>query len=158
MTHGYADYQDVFVEHLRESATGRLEYEYDSGWYPCDVREETVLVRGGLSETIEVVVTRHGPIVEGDPRSVGQRALTTRKTERAVCAAGFICLPSPGTAAHCPTLMLLSWQTHGQTCRERWKASRLTSLQPSPSLVRAKPLGCLAALQCIVGALGGARL
>ena len=69
MTHGYADYQDVFIEHLRERPDGRLEYEYEGSFYPADVRSETIAVKGRDEPvTIEVVVTRHGPIVEGDPR------------------------------------------------------------------------------------------
>ena len=69
MTHGYADYQDAFIEHLREQPDGRLEYEYEGGWYPADVRTELISVKGQSEPVeIEVVVTRHGPVVEGNPR------------------------------------------------------------------------------------------
>ncbi len=67
MTHGNADYQDAFVERFRERAGG-LEYQYRGGWYPADVRGETISARGGEDTTIEVVLTRHGRIVAGDPR------------------------------------------------------------------------------------------
>ncbi len=67
MTHGNADYQDLFIENFREAAGG-LEYEYRGGWYPADVRTEVLNCRGHEELTIEVVVTRHGRIVAGDPR------------------------------------------------------------------------------------------
>jgi acyl-homoserine lactone acylase PvdQ len=57
------------MEHLRETPEGRLEYEYERSWYPADVRTESISVKGRVEPVeIEVVVTRHGPIVEGDPR------------------------------------------------------------------------------------------
>ncbi len=43
----YADYQDAFIEHLREQPDGRLEYSFDGGWYPADVRTESISVEGG---------------------------------------------------------------------------------------------------------------
>ena len=49
MLHGvfrYADYQDAFIEHLREQPDGRLEYSFDGGWYPADVRTESISVKG----------------------------------------------------------------------------------------------------------------
>jgi penicillin amidase len=68
MTHGNADYQDLFIERFREGVGG-LEYEYRGGWYPADVRTEVVNCKGHEELTIEVVVTRHGRIVAGDPRT-----------------------------------------------------------------------------------------
>ena len=42
------------------------------GWLKADVRQESLRVAGGGATTvIEVVVTRHGPVVEGDPRRTG---------------------------------------------------------------------------------------
>ncbi len=67
MTHGNADYQDLFIEHFRE-ASGGLEYEYRGGWYPADVRLEVIDCLGHEPLTIEVVITRHGRIVAGNPR------------------------------------------------------------------------------------------
>jgi penicillin amidase len=67
MTHGNADYQDLFIEHFRE-AGGGLEYEYRGGWYPADVRTEVLNCKGHEELVIEVVITRHGRIVAGNPR------------------------------------------------------------------------------------------
>jgi penicillin amidase len=66
MTHGYGDYQDLYIERFRTQA-GRLEYAYKDRWLPADVSDETLQVRGGKAETLRVVTTQHGPIIAGDP-------------------------------------------------------------------------------------------
>ncbi|MFW6174816.1 MAG: penicillin acylase family protein [Chloroflexota bacterium] len=68
MTHGNADYQDAFIERFRTGPDGKLEFEYRGGWYPADVRTEEIRARGHESIHAEVVTTRHGPVVAGDPR------------------------------------------------------------------------------------------
>jgi len=66
MTHGVADYQDLYIERFRRR-DGRLEYAYRDAWHPADVTAETLAVRDAESQTLRVVRTRHGPIVAGDP-------------------------------------------------------------------------------------------
>lgn len=66
MTHGNADYQDLFIEKFRRT-DGRLEYQFRDQWLPAEVRSETIGVLGAKSEKIDVVVTRHGPVVAGNP-------------------------------------------------------------------------------------------
>jgi len=66
MTHGMADYQDIFIERFLP-VSGGLEYEYEGDWHPAEVLQETLHVRGGAPEKLEVVVTRHGPVIAGDP-------------------------------------------------------------------------------------------
>jgi penicillin amidase len=66
MTHGYADYQDVFIERFR-TQQGQLEYAYQDTWRPAEVREEVLRVREAAPEPLHVVATHHGPIVAGDP-------------------------------------------------------------------------------------------
>ena len=56
VTHGMADDQDLFVERLGPDELARAER-----------RSETVSVRGGAPIEIEIVETRHGPIVLGGP-------------------------------------------------------------------------------------------
>lgn len=68
MTHGLGDYQDLYVERFR-SQNGRLEYAWLTTWLPAEVRREELIVRGGQSETLTVVRTRHGPIVAGNPEA-----------------------------------------------------------------------------------------
>ena len=66
MTHGVADYQDLYIERFR-TENGRLEYAYRDDWLPAHVNREVLTVRGGEPETLPVVRTRHGPIIAGDP-------------------------------------------------------------------------------------------
>ena len=66
MTHGLADYQDLYIERFRTEG-GRLEYAYRGDWLPAECTREALSVRGGEAETLGVVRTRHGPIVAGDP-------------------------------------------------------------------------------------------
>ncbi|MDE0661333.1 MAG: penicillin acylase family protein [Gammaproteobacteria bacterium] len=66
MTHGVADYQDLYIERFR-TVDGRLEFAYRNAWLPAEVATETLGVRDGQSKTIKLVRTRHGPIIAGDP-------------------------------------------------------------------------------------------
>ncbi len=66
VTHTAADYQDLYVE--RFDAADPRRYEYRGEWRQAEVVRETIQVRGGAVEEIEVTVTHHGPIVLGDPR------------------------------------------------------------------------------------------
>lgn len=66
MTHGNADYQDLYVEKFREQC-GRREYLYQDNWIPAHVSRERLEIRGGRNESIEVTTTHHGPVVAGEP-------------------------------------------------------------------------------------------
>jgi penicillin amidase len=66
MTHGYGDYQDLFIERFR-THNGRLEYAYQNAWLPAEVTDETLRVRGAAPVPLQVVSTQHGPIIAGDP-------------------------------------------------------------------------------------------
>ena len=68
MTHGYADYQDLFIERFRDR-DGTLEYAWKDGWCAAAIADETLAARGAAPETLQVVATRHGPIIAGDPRA-----------------------------------------------------------------------------------------
>ena len=68
MTHGFGDYQDLYIERFRE-ASGRLYYAYRGDWLPAEVTTETLAVRDATAEALAVVRTRHGPIVAGDPHA-----------------------------------------------------------------------------------------
>jgi penicillin amidase len=68
MTHGYGDYQDLFIERFR-TQDGRLEYAYKDAWLPADVSHETFLVRGAGPAQCDVVATHHGPIIAGHPHA-----------------------------------------------------------------------------------------
>lgn len=67
VTHAVADYQDLYLERFREGPP--LQCQYGDGWDDVDVRREVLSVRGGEDVEIDVVVTRHGPVIAGDPES-----------------------------------------------------------------------------------------
>jgi len=60
-TNNGADVQDLFVE--RFNPENPLEYKANGQWLRAEVRKETIRVRGRADHTLDVVVTRHGPIV-----------------------------------------------------------------------------------------------
>ncbi|MCZ6874192.1 MAG: penicillin acylase family protein [bacterium] len=66
MTHGYGDYQDLYIEQFR-SHHGQLQYAFKDNWLPADVADQTLHVRNGTAESLRVVTTRHGPIIAGHP-------------------------------------------------------------------------------------------
>ena len=64
MTHGGADTQDLFVEKLRRIDEG-VEYYFKNEWVKASTSTETISVRDGVAEEIEIVETQHGPIISG---------------------------------------------------------------------------------------------
>jgi penicillin amidase len=64
MTHGGADTQDLFVEQLRRSGS-KVEYLFKDAWVEAVRSVESISVRGGNSEDVEIVETHHGPIISG---------------------------------------------------------------------------------------------
>ena len=66
VTHGMADYQDLYIERFDASDPSR--YEFRGEWREADVRQERIAVRGDSPVEIETVATHHGPVVAGEPR------------------------------------------------------------------------------------------
>jgi penicillin amidase len=64
-TNSNADVQDLYVETFDPS--NALAYRVNGEWRSADVRRETIHVRGKPDVVLDVVVTRHGPIVDRDP-------------------------------------------------------------------------------------------
>jgi penicillin amidase len=58
------DVEDVYVENFN----GAGEYQTPSGWRKPEVRHEVIHVKRGRDVEMDVVVTRHGPIVSADIR------------------------------------------------------------------------------------------
>jgi penicillin G amidase len=54
-----ADVEDLFIETF--NAQG--EYQTPQGWQKPEVRHETIRVRGKPDVTLDVVITRHGPVI-----------------------------------------------------------------------------------------------
>jgi penicillin amidase len=67
VTHTAADYQDLYIERFDRGRPPR--YEFRGEWREAEVFREAIPVRGGAPAEIEVTVTRHGPIVLGEPES-----------------------------------------------------------------------------------------
>jgi penicillin amidase len=68
MTHGFGDYQDLYIERFRME-NGQLEYAYEDTWLAADVSSERLEVRNSATESLEVVRTHHGPVIAGKPNS-----------------------------------------------------------------------------------------
>ncbi len=62
-TNGFPDVQDLYVERLRRTETGRVQYLYQGQWEEAQVIHERIRVKGGPEVTEEVILTRHGPII-----------------------------------------------------------------------------------------------
>lgn len=62
-TAGFADVQDLYVEHIRRDDSGKVYVEEPGGWVEAQVRREEIRVRGGKAVSAEVMVTTHGPLI-----------------------------------------------------------------------------------------------
>ena len=65
VTHASADYQDLYIERFNEGDP--TQYEFNGEWLQAETRREVINVRGGQDVSMDVTVTRHGPIIAGDP-------------------------------------------------------------------------------------------
>ncbi|MCB0019042.1 MAG: penicillin acylase family protein, partial [Anaerolineales bacterium] len=61
VTNAGHDTQDLFIE--RVNPNNPDQYEFEGEWLDFEIVEETILVNGGEPVTIEVRVSRHGPII-----------------------------------------------------------------------------------------------
>ncbi len=61
-TNSFADCQDLVIEQFDAPAGNR--YRTESGWAPCRVEREVIRVKDRPDEVEEVLITRHGPVVE----------------------------------------------------------------------------------------------
>ena len=65
VTHTAADYQDLYIEQLRDGETPQ--YLHKDEWHDAEVHEEIVRSSSGREESVRVVVTNHGPVISGGP-------------------------------------------------------------------------------------------
>lgn len=63
LTNTGADVIDFYVETFSEDKT---QYLYQGDWYDTEIVQETITIKGKPPETIDVFITRHGPILERD--------------------------------------------------------------------------------------------
>ncbi len=81
VTHTAADYQDLYIEQLRDGDTPQ--YLHKDQWHDSEIHEETVRSNSGREESIQIVVTNHGPIISGSPEEGSGMALKYTATESA---------------------------------------------------------------------------
>ncbi len=88
VTAGFADVQDVYVEHLRDSADHGVEYEFQGAWRPATIHAEEIQIHGGQPVVERVIVTQHGPIINAlAPQATGEEPLALRWTASQPCPA-----------------------------------------------------------------------
>jgi penicillin amidase len=64
VTHAFVDIHDLFVERFREEGRACL---FKGAWEPVRSRREEICVKGEAPRGLDVIETRHGPIIAGDP-------------------------------------------------------------------------------------------
>ncbi|MGC2783689.1 MAG: penicillin acylase family protein [Roseiarcus sp.] len=65
VTHAFVDIHDLFVERFSDGGRKAL---FKDAWEPVATRREEIIVKGEDATVIEVIETRHGPVIAGDPR------------------------------------------------------------------------------------------
>ncbi|NKC31181.1 penicillin acylase family protein [Falsiroseomonas selenitidurans] len=88
VTHAFVDIHDLYLERFDADASHS---RGPDGWVPVTRRQESIAVRGGAPRTFEVLETRHGPVIAGDP--VHGQALALRSVQFVVTDLSFDCLP-----------------------------------------------------------------
>lgn len=81
----HIDQKDLYVYETNPDEPN--EYRYNEGWEPMEVEKETIEVRDGEKQEVELKFTRHGPVICEDPDNNVAFAVRTVWTE-------------PGTAAY----------------------------------------------------------
>ena len=62
-TNGFPDVQDLYMEHLRRTPAGKTQYECRGEWLEADILQEDIQVKDADPVVEEVIITRHGPII-----------------------------------------------------------------------------------------------
>ena len=81
VTHTAADYQDLYIEQLRDGETPQ--YLHQGQWHDAQVHDETVRSSSGREESVRIVVTKHGPLISGSPEKGAGMAFKYTATETA---------------------------------------------------------------------------
>jgi penicillin amidase len=77
-TNSNAEVQDLYVEQF--STENPLLYRANGGWVPATTRKEIIHVRGEPAVSLDVMVTRHGPVVHRETTNEGGRSYALRWT------------------------------------------------------------------------------
>jgi len=87
VTHAFVDIHDLYIERFDAGAENT---RFKGDWTPVKRRKESVSVRGEKDAEIEVIETRHGPVIAGDPAA--GTALALRSVQFAVPDKSFDCM------------------------------------------------------------------
>lgn len=87
VTHAFVDIHDLYLEKFGRNADTAL---FKGEWEPVRRRSESIAVRGEAAVDVEVVETRHGPVIAGDPAKGA--ALALRSVQFALTDRSFDCL------------------------------------------------------------------
>jgi penicillin amidase len=87
VTHAFVDIHDLYVEKFD---TGAHHYRFKDRMLPVSRRPEAIKVRDGNDVAIDVIETRHGPVIAGDP--LKGTALALRSVQFAVPDTSFDCM------------------------------------------------------------------
>ncbi|TWD81330.1 penicillin amidase [Kribbella amoyensis] len=90
ITNAMADYQDLYREQLRRTASG-VEALGPDGWEQAKAQTETVAVAGADDVAVEVIETARGPVIIGGPEA--ETAISLRYPPRVTGRIGFEVLP-----------------------------------------------------------------
>jgi penicillin amidase len=88
VTHAFVDIHDLFIERFDTDAART---RAPDGWSPVRRRQDSIAIRGAAPRRFEVVETRHGPVIAGDPAT--GTALALRSMQFAETDLSFDCLP-----------------------------------------------------------------
>ena len=82
-TNSYIDVQDLYQEHIWRDGEGHVMVEHNDRWFPAQVWREIIRVRGKKDENPEIIVTRHGPLINALlPELAGEQPLALKWTSR----------------------------------------------------------------------------
>lgn len=87
VTHAFVDIHDLYVERFSADAQTCL---FKDQWEPVRRRSERIAVRGTEAVEVDVVETRHGPVIAGDPAT--GTALALRSMQFAETDRSFDCM------------------------------------------------------------------
>jgi penicillin amidase len=88
VTHAFMDIHDLFIEKFCNDGEEAL---FKDRWEKTVRRTEIIKVREGADAEVEVIETRHGPVIAGDPKQ--GTALAIRSVQFAQADVSFDCLP-----------------------------------------------------------------
>jgi penicillin amidase len=64
LTAGFPDTQDLYLERLNPDSPSP-QYEFEGAWHDAEVIREEIVVKGAEPVIEQVVITRHGPLIDG---------------------------------------------------------------------------------------------